>query len=587
MNHIPPAWQRRPAWLGRAAVLLSVALGAAACGGGSGGGTESEPSEEAPRAEEPAPVPSVPRRLASAPLGAAVTGLFLSPAGDLFLNVQHPTAKNPPPHNTASIGVIAGVELDELPIAFPPLPTPDSTGEAQRVMTAVGTYQILAQAGQDFGGAVPFGLGAIVAADGTGTVVRRSNNPDFNAFVPDGSDATSGYLFTNWEDRPGGMSRLHIQKDVDSGEWRVLDAGTVDFAGVQGTWINCFGTLSPWGTPLSSEELFFPETALWNSGTDSGVERLSEYLGSATYPNPYRYGYIVEVTDPTGTPSPIKRLALGRFSHENAVVMPDRRTVYQSDDGERGVLFKFVADRAGDLRSGTLFAARMRQDHGVIDPARAGFAVDWIELGHAEESEVAQWLAEYDGIDPSDYVRGATSYISDADICAWARGRTGQALDCEAHAADYGTAFTDERVAFLESRKAAAALGATAEFKKMEGMNISFAGAQNGSVPHLYLAMSEVGGAMSDGTGHVDVGPNPCGVLYRLPIVDAVGGDYNVKRLEPVLAGKPGGSGGCATDGIANPDNIVVMDDGRVLIGEDSERHRNNLLWVWTPPAGK
>lgn len=125
----------------------------------------------------------------------------------------------------------------------------------------------------------------------------------------------------------------------------------------------------------------------------------------------------------------------------------------------------------------------------------------------------------------------------------------------------------------------AAALGATVEFRTMEGVNISFAGVQEGSVPYVYLAMSEIAGAMSDGTGHVDVDPNPCGVLYRLPIADAAGGDYN--------AGTPRGRGDCAPDGIANPDNILVMDDGRVLIGEDSDRHRSNMLWVWTPPAGK
>ena len=33
---------------------------------------------------------------------------------------------------------------------------------------------------------------------------------------------------------------------------------------------------------------------------------------------------------------------------------------------------------------------------------------------------------------------------------------------------------------------------------------------------------------------------------------------------------------------LANPDNIVVMDDGRVVIGEDSVR-QNNMVWVFDP----
>lgn len=35
---------------------------------------------------------------------------------------------------------------------------------------------------------------------------------------------------------------------------------------------------------------------------------------------------------------------------------------------------------------------------------------------------------------------------------------------------------------------------------------------------------------------------------------------------------------------IANPDNIVVLPDGRVDIGEDSAAHKPNMLWVYKPP---
>ena len=55
----------------------------------------------------------------------------------------------------------------------------------------------------DFSDVIPGGLGAIIAADGT--VLKSSNDPDFNGFIPTGEN--EGYLFTNWEDRPGGMSR--------------------------------------------------------------------------------------------------------------------------------------------------------------------------------------------------------------------------------------------------------------------------------------------------------------------------------------------------------------------------------------------
>ena len=79
-----------------------------------------------------------------------------------------------------------------------------------------------------------------------------------------------------------------------------------------------------------------------------------------------------------------KRYAMGRFSHENAVVMPDGKTVYHGDDGTDVVFFKFVADEAGDLSAGTLSAAKVTQN----DDSSFGF--EWIELGAGNDEEIAE-----------------------------------------------------------------------------------------------------------------------------------------------------------------------------------------------------
>ena len=39
----------------------------------------------------------------------------------------------------------------------------------------------------------------------------------------------------------------------------------------------------------------------------------------------------------------------------------------------------------------------------------------------------------------------------------------------------------------------------------------------------------------------------------------------------------------CDVEGIAQPDNVAVLDDGRVLIGEDTGNHNNNMLWLYNP----
>lgn len=516
-------------------------------------------------------------RMATVPLGAEVTGLFLTEEGDLFFNVQHPSDSNTTADDNgnvfsaAAVGVVEDADLSADGFGFNALAAPSTTEEKELVRTAVGSYKVLAQNGDSWAGAPVGGMGAIVATDAAKTVIKVSNDPDFNAFVSTG--AGEGYLFTNWEDRPGGMSRMKVRKN-DAGEWNVVDNDVmmIDFGAVGGTWVNCFGTLSPWGNPLTSEELYFDNTSDWNNPNYNyfyQAEDLKTYL-DGTFPNPYDYGYIVEITNPTAaTPTPVKMHAMGRFSHENSVVMPDEKTVYLSDDGTGTVFFKFVADTAGDLTAGTLYAAKATQD-ASSDPAVAGFDIQWIELAHGTNADIEGWISDYDGIDETDYVDGQTSYISDADVADWAAGNA-----------------ADDRVAFLETRKAAEALGATAEFRKMEGVNINLESAKDGSVPYAYMAMSSYDKTMADDMGDIQLdGTNgSCGVVYQMKL-DA---SFDISRMEPVIVG--GAYDGAATanqcdvDNISNPDNLLVLKDGRVVIGEDTGNHENNTVWLFDPEA--
>jgi len=510
-------------------------------------------------------------RLATLPLGSEATGLFINTEGDLFFNVQHPSSSaNIEPHNRASVGAVVGYNINDLPMDFEGVPAP--TGSAkQTVITAVGAYQILGQNGD----ILPNGdtLGAILNADGS--VLKESNDPDFNAFVADGEGR--GFLFSNWEDRPGGMSRMELVKNAD-GKWDMINGNMVDFSAVKGTWVNCFGTLSPWNTPLTSEENFTSDLASWNDVSSSTYQSRTSplKLHLDEFPNPYRYGYIVEITEPATTATPEKRFAMGRYSHENSVVMPDDKTVYLTDDGGSRAFFKFVADQAGDLSSGTLYAARVSQDRNekgemIRDNAVAGFNINWVELAHGTDAEIGNWIAEFDSVDEDDFVAGETSYISDEEVALWAIGKA-----------------DNDRAAFLESRKAAAAKGATVEFNKMEGININYntvkaiqEDPENNAVPYMYVAISDVTGAMSDTSGDIQVDTNRCGVVYRLPL-DA---NYNAGRMEPIVAGGEydpnAGANRCDVNNVSSPDNVIIMDDGRVIIGEDTSKHENNMIWVY------
>ncbi len=318
-------------------------------------------------------------RVATVPMGGEITGMFLE-GDDLFFNVQHPADDLGNEFAKAAIGVIANANFDGGELAVP------AGDDKKIVMSTLGDFQILFQEGS---------FGKLGSISGAGGEIKVSNDPDFNAFVRTG--AGQGYLFTNWEDRPGGMSRVKMSRNSD-GMWSVdeADAMMLDFSGVEGTWVNCFGTLSPWNTPLSAEELYFDDTADWNNAEYKyvgDVAALEGYLGH--YPNPYRYGYVVEIKNPAGNPSPVKHFAQGRFSHENSVVMPDQKTVYLSDDGTDVVFYKFIADRAGDLSSGTLYAAKAMQSAAPgTSAAEAAFQISWIELAHGSNSDIESWIGD-------------------------------------------------------------------------------------------------------------------------------------------------------------------------------------------------
>ena len=502
-------------------------------------------------------------RFAYVPLGAEVTGLRVSPQGALFMNVQHPSEENPAPYNRDVIGAIVGI--NEIPEDVQNLPAPKTEAEKRTVKTAVGHHQVLAHGAQSIGDGNLLG----VPNDTNGKPMSDEAEADMNVFVPTGDN--EGYLFTNFEARPGMISRMFLSRSSDTAEWNVDSESieNLDVRSMEGTWNNCNGWLSPWGTPLSSEE-YEPRGADWfgADGTPSGAAKtFEEYLGY--FGNAYRYGYIVEVENPTGKAKPTKRFALGRFSHEVALPMSDLRTVYLSDDYSGGTLFKFVADKPADLSSGTLYASKLTQDE-TSDYNKAGFSVEWVELAHATESEIESWIAEYDGQDPSS-ANYEPNYITDTDVQKWSKGNA-----------------DDDRVAFLEPRKAAAAKGATVEWQKLEGLSIR-PGAKPGDV--MYIACSNIRRTMSDKKGDIQLDTNHYGAVYGAQLTGA----YNVKKIDPVLTGGPNANvvaGDNAADGDADPvntlwgpDNIEKLSDGRGLFGEDSDRE-NNMLWLFDPKKG-
>ncbi|CAM3391491.1 PhoX family protein [Cytobacillus oceanisediminis] len=122
---------------------------------------------------------------------------------------------------------------------------------------------------------------------------------------------------------------------------------------VQGTFANCSGGMTLWGTVLSAEENFE------NTAKDAGL-------------NDTHYGWIVEIDPFDPNFKPRKHTGLGRFNHENAAVgltNDNRVVVYMGDDKKDACVYKFISknkyvesrgkSNADLLEEGTLYVANM------------------------------------------------------------------------------------------------------------------------------------------------------------------------------------------------------------------------------------
>jgi len=186
---------------------------------------------------------------------------------------------------------------------------------------------------------------------------------------------------------------------------------------VIGTFNNCAGGITPWGTYLMAEENIhgYFLGSLEGHPERQNFERMG--IPSTFYPwgmfdkrfdinkepnEANRFGWIVEVDpfDPTSTP--IKRTAMGRFKHEGcktALCPLGRVIVYSGDDQRFEYLYRFVTDNVvstgdrtanfGLLDSGTLSVARMNEDGtGIWLPLTFGQGPLTQENGFESQADV-------------------------------------------------------------------------------------------------------------------------------------------------------------------------------------------------------
>jgi secreted PhoX family phosphatase len=400
------------------------------------------------------------------------------------------------------------------------------------------------------------------------------------------------YMVSQFECQVGSYYVNELEHNSTTGEMSVKP-NTLTFISQKsefGGYVHCAGMKTPWETHLGSEE--YEPNARELNHTDGTIDGYYNYIadywgGDLKKSNPYYYGWTPEVSiDKKGKPTYIKHYAMGRFSHELSYVMPDNKTVYMSDDGNNVGLFKFVAHKAKDLSSGSLYAVKW---HQVSAKAGGSATLSWIKLGEATNKEIRTYLdpdgnvMTNDGVTFHDIFQTATPNSNHSCPTHFKAVNTSFGLEClkvkpQMHKA----------AAFLETRRYAAMQRATTEFRKEEGITFDAKGKK------LYIAMSEISKGMEEhkkytktntfydrgGYNDINLPYNPCGAIYALDVDE----NYSATTMKAVLLGRPiekdKEGNRCHLEGIANPDNLTFLENTNLLvIGEDSSRHKNNVIW--------
>jgi len=470
-------------------------------------------------------------------------------------------------------------------------------------------YQMLAKTGQKRGNGV-FGM----ITDAKGKPMLGVNGKPRISVQPDGTTllkvGRNFRLLTHMEEAPGMVYDTTLEL-TEQKRLQAVKTKPVDMRPVNGTIIDCAASKTDYGTHLGGEEdysmnsryadtasPFYVNCLLDGTSNDSkgrfsyfcdyvanmaawlgdkGVDRTNGYNGSIF--TPYNYGHIIEVHPKSlGRAEVVKHFVLGRYTPELAVMMPDHQTLYMSDDGNFKGLYKFVLDTPVTTFTpeweGTLYAAKLIQKSAQNG---GSFAVKWRALGHAKDSDIAAMVKQkmklsdmFDIAKPDGSYRCPDGYrkVNEDDATECLRLKPGM----------------HKAAAFLETRKYAAYLGATMEFRKGEGITFDPVSRT------LFLSLSSIDRSMTDDYEGMEVNndirleENFCGGVYAF----ALDGNYSAVSMQALLTGIPlddespyAAHYRCDPETIANPDNILYLGGGILIIGEDGPNHVNNMLWAY------
>ena len=238
-------------------------------------------------------------------------------------------------------------------------------------------YSVVSRVGQDMDDGfvvpgLPDDMHAFPGANGRTIIVRNhelnpgSEQTAFRAMKGAISDAQLARIYDPGAGR-GGTTTLVVDTAADAESVPVER----QYLSLAGTLRNCSGGATPWGSWVSSEEMV---------------------IGPGQYGARREHGYNFEVpASASGLVDAVPLEAMGRFNHEAVAVDPASGIVYQTEDREDGLLYRFLPDAPGRLASGGRLQALVirdlpgvrtgnRRNADVTFPIGERFAVEWVDL---------------------------------------------------------------------------------------------------------------------------------------------------------------------------------------------------------------
>ena len=198
------------------------------------------------------------------------------------------------------------------------------------------------------------GMGAFAHGAGRVRLVRNHEMRDaagryaplspINAYDP---KANAGNTTVELEVRPDGAVQL-----------------VRNFVSLSGTFVNCAGGPTPWGSWLSCEETV--------DGPNRGFEK--------------NHGYIFEIPAAADGPVvPVPLRDMGRFVHEAIAVDPSTGIVYETEDRGTSGFYRFVPNVPGQLAQGGRLQMLAIEDAPQYDTRKGQtvgrrFACTWVDI---------------------------------------------------------------------------------------------------------------------------------------------------------------------------------------------------------------